>query len=73
MARKTIEVARLRDLVNTYNEQSSDLMVQERMAQNVLLEIVLGETGNYHGYQFLGVDYDQDPPFIPDESRRRYL
>ena len=67
MARKTIEVATIRDLVNTYNERSADHMAQERAALNTLLEIVLHDTGNYHGFEYL----DEDSEAYP-YSRRRY-
>lgn len=67
MARKTIEVDVIRDLVNRYNERSKDEQWAERSAVNTLLEIVLHDTGNYRGYEYLDADSEVAP-----HSRRRY-
>lgn len=76
MPRKTIPVARVKEIANNILANSTeDYPPESRLAIAGMLEIVLMETGNYHGYGYVpGVyDFDQDPPeLIGDESRRKY-
>ena len=63
--RKTIKVEALKDKVNAMLEKSDDARVEGREALAILLETVLMDTDNYHGYI-------QAQPVV-DDSRRRYF
>lgn len=51
--RKTIPVAKVKELVNNYLLNSADHNVGIRHGNALLLEQILHETGNYRGYGFL--------------------
>lgn len=53
MARKTIEVARIREKINYYLLHSSDENHRERKELAFFLGNILHETGNYKGYNYL--------------------
>lgn len=76
MPRKTIPVARVREIANNILANSTkDYPPESRLAIAGMLEIVLMETGNYHGFNHApGVyDFSKNPPeLIGDESRRVY-
>jgi len=76
MPRKTIPVERVKELVNGMLERSADdVSPDSRLMVASLLETILMETGNYHGFGYLPgvIDFDKNPPeVIGDESRRRY-
>jgi len=72
MARRTIEVAKLRDKVNEMiaysHEHHRTTAKQNRYALGTLLENVLMETGNYQGFRYL-----EDPEVVDyDKSARKY-
>jgi len=82
-ARKTITVESLRDKVNFMIEATPDDMTRERQALAMVLESVLHDTGNYHGFQYRDIDhstlsaegYPTDSHGgrgFGDETRRRY-
>jgi hypothetical protein len=88
MARKTIPVDRVREIANAMLADSIDDRAEGRTAIAVLLESILMETGNYHGFQNPGhpgpYDYDTDATdprwrwidangVAVDDSRRRYF
>ena len=62
--RKTIKVETLKAKVNAMLEKSDNDRVEGRQALAVLLETILMDTGNYHGYT---------GPQGSDDSRRRYF
>lgn len=73
MARKTIEIDRLRTMINTMLEQSKDELTEGRTALAGLLETALMETGNYKGFRYLQTEWDdQGLPHFGDETRRHY-
>lgn len=53
MARKTVEVERLRKFVNNFCRSSEAADVQMRQGMTFMLEEVLHETGNYRGFRYL--------------------
>ena len=83
-AKKTIAVERVKNLVNAYlkGENSS---TEGRRAVTALLEIILHETGNYNGFNYLewlsggSARWREDGcpsnthPYIGDESRVEYF
>ena len=83
--RKTIDIKRLIEIVNSRNEKST-CSAEIRAGWNDLIEQVLMETNNYEGFQYLrynevpvgalaGIEpgHDNGRPIIPDSSRRRYI
>jgi len=69
--RKNIGIARLVEIVNKRNVESH-CSREVRMGWNSLLEVVLHETGNYHGFGYLsnrdlpgqvtpGIRYEKGP------------
>lgn len=64
--RKTIEVDKVRRLANDYLTNSAPPNDRERAGVASLLEQILLETGNYHGYGYT-IDNWRD-----DETRRVY-
>ena len=83
MARKTIDVATLVNMVNTrlafegYSKQRDGESPEQTFRRGVasLLEQVLHATGNYNGFQYVHAGGEQVYPFVKgetDESRRRY-
>jgi hypothetical protein len=84
MARKTADVAGIRDAANTMLRDSddSDSAREGRIGISVLLERILHDTGNYHGFRYLPTDgrcYCGDEVFAHepqctgrDETRRAY-
>lgn len=50
MARKTIAVDDIRKMANSMLANSSDGAKEGRVGITVLLDKILMETGNYHGY-----------------------
>ena len=81
MARKTIEVAKVKDLINGMLANSTDDHVEGRRALALALESVLLETDNYHGFRYLASEYlpaaEQTYTQVLrdgyDDSRRRYF
>ena len=79
-ARKTVEVAAVRDRINNMIASSPDSYVAQREALALALECVLMDTGNYRGFSFLGSEYlpaeEQTLDNVLrdgyDGSRRRY-
>jgi len=51
--RKTIEVARIKEMANKFFKESADEMVDEREALKVFIDSILFETNNYHGFNML--------------------
>jgi hypothetical protein len=88
MPRKTIAVEEIREMVNRWlatpnailylraTGGETDLTPAQafRLGLCSLLEQVLMQTGNYHGfgYQEGVVDFSADPPAFGDETRRIY-
>jgi hypothetical protein len=80
MARKTIEVEKLKRWVNgRLDSPMTDKDGRWELAR--LLERVLHETGNYKGFGYLPSEYAEEPPFAPgtthlrpgyDDTRRSY-
>ena len=73
--RKTIEVEKVKSMVNHMLANSADDVTEGRIALAVLLERVLMETGNYHGYRHLRVDFEcriRRKVVYGDETRRVY-
>jgi len=80
--RKTIHVARVRELGNTYLRLSSTGDKEGRYGVVGLLEQVLMETDNYHGFNYLDSEFVADPSEVDpnarslrddyDDSRRKY-
>jgi hypothetical protein len=66
-SRKTVDVQFLKDKVNHYLAHSPNAHVGERDGNIMLLEMVLSETGNYHGFNYIG-GYREGM----DETRRFY-
>jgi len=84
MSKKTFKVAKLLNMVNNMN-QSEYGDASMRMGVNTVLENVLMDTGNYHGFLYLtsrdvpegakpGIIFGEDGSDnqYPDESRRCY-
>lgn len=74
-ARKTVPVEDVKTLANKMLANSADEVTQGREAIAVMLEHILMDTGNYHGFRYLpGVmDFSTDPPsVVGDETRRAY-
>lgn len=66
-SRKTVTVEALKDRVNGMLLNSRDDMRAERSALAVLLESVLMETGNYHGFRYRDGNNGET-----DDTRRAY-
>jgi len=56
MSRKTIKISFLIDHVNNFNATSADIYKDERGAKNSFLELILMESGNYNGFEYLTED-----------------
>lgn len=78
MARKTIPLADLVDRTNAMLRDSLPELHEGRISLCVLLESILQDAGQYHGFQFINDDGSTDlgpdyiPPDDPRHSRRRY-
>jgi hypothetical protein len=80
MARKTFDVAVLKDRVNALCDpkRCPVLSADDRKMAAAILSTVLHETGNYKGFMFLDVEHVTDDDgmivdsIIPDETARRY-
>ncbi len=59
-ARKTIKVQELKRLINDMIKGSVNEYKEGRIALAVLLETVLMDTGNYHGFRYLNPDDMKD-------------
>jgi len=76
--RKTIDVERVKEIVNNLLANSTeDVTPAERLTAAHVLETVLMETGNYHGFRYLPGVYAYDDvkltaTLVGDESRRQY-
>lgn len=79
--RKTVSVSWVAERINNllaYRVSLGDSIARltpeqaYRRGAASVLESILHETGNYHGFGYLDVDRTTDPPTIPDESRRQY-
>jgi hypothetical protein len=73
MARKTIQVAAVREKANHILAHSKDDMPLQRLGVAHMLEQILHMTDQYKGYTYLDMDHTTYPPTIPDETRRVYL
>jgi len=51
--RKTIEVERIKEKINSMILNSPDDMIREREALANFLSVILHETGNYKGFNYL--------------------
>jgi hypothetical protein len=74
VSRKTFSVDELRTHVNQ-RLANSVCSPKERIAMASVLEWVLMQTNNYHGFGYLNVispGNNIQPPVIDDESKRRY-
>ena len=80
--RKTIEVNKIIDFVNSRNKKST-CSKDTRIGWNELLEQIIMETDNYNGFRYLtfddvehgqlpGINYGRDKTTFPDDSRRQY-
>lgn len=67
MARKTVSLADLTKRVNHVLSATADDMTSDRIAVSVLLESVLMDAGNYHGFQFTDGEHGR-----LDDTRRAY-
>lgn len=54
--KKTIEVSRIKEMVNHYLKNSSKSEYAERLGECFLLEAILMETGNYKGFRYIETD-----------------
>ena len=54
--KKTIDVSRIKEMVNHYLEKSHRSEYAERLGECNLLEAILMETGNYKGFRYLETD-----------------
>jgi len=72
--RKTFRVEGFIVKVNTMIAATNDDMAAERLALATVLESVLIETGNYHGFNYLRSEWTEEGTLKPgaDLSRRRY-
>ena len=72
--RKTFRVEGFIVKVNTMIAATNDDMAAERLALATVLESVLLETGNYHGFNYLLTEWTEEGTLRPDadRSRRRY-
>lgn len=74
MARKTVNVEFVKERTNTFLATSDDSMAEMRKGMAALLESVLHETNNYHGFQYLSSELDNG--MLKDEydgTRRHYF
>lgn len=65
--RKTIEVERIKQMVNYYLKNSPTEEFAQREGEFQLLEAILSETGNYCGFRYL----ESDEPWNSG-TRREY-
>jgi hypothetical protein len=71
--RKTIDVECVKRIANNMLANSNPYLVESREAIAVLLEHVLMDTGNYHGYKHLSPNNDAtNIAGELDDSRRYY-
>ena len=54
--KKTIDVSRIKEMVNHYLKHSSKSEYAERLGECFLLEAILMETRNYKGFRYLETD-----------------
>jgi hypothetical protein len=66
--RKTVDVDRVREIANKMLADSADKCIDGRKAVATLLESILMDTGNYHGFRYI----DGTPVGAVDDTRRRY-
>jgi hypothetical protein len=66
--RKTIDVDRVREIANKMLSDSVDDRRDGRISVANMLETILMETGNYHGFRYI----DGTPTGVVDDSRRKY-
>jgi hypothetical protein len=77
-ARKTIDVATVRELANAMLANSVDDQTQGRTSIAVMLEHLLMDSGNYHGFRYVrrggeSVPYEaMQAGAWYDETRRAY-
>ena len=67
-ARKTIEVERIKQMVNYYLKNSPTDEALQREGECQLLEAILAETGNIRGFRYLETD-----EVSGSGTRREYL
>ena len=73
MARKTIEINEVKSIINGMLANSAADVAECRTAVSALLEHILMDTGNYHGFHYLDVKFNDDGTIADgDETRRRY-
>jgi hypothetical protein len=65
MARNTIKVDRIKEMVNYYNANAAGTP-DGRTAGNTILEVVLMECGQYKGFRYI------DPDAQPADDTKRY-
>lgn len=53
--RKTFEVKKLIKMINAFNERSDIDQDEARKTGNAILNSILHDTGNYHGFRYLNV------------------
>jgi hypothetical protein len=72
MARKTIEVEKVKAALNNYLSASPDDAVGQRIGIASALEHILHVTGNYHGFRYLHYVDSSRPNHRSDDETRRY-
>lgn len=87
MARKTIEIEKIKGRINDHLLHTKDECSRERQALMLFLENILHDTGNYRGFGYLnwkdmersasgstvGVNYDKNGDLLPyDEENQRF-
>ena len=73
MARKTIAVEDVKSAANGMLARSYETVKEGRIGVYVLLERILFDTGNYHGYKYISPDNDSSNIAGElDDTRRFY-
>ena len=72
--RKTFSVEGFTIKVNAMIAATPDDMAAQRLTLATVLEAVLFDTGNYHGFNYLRSEWTEEGTLKPDAdlSRRRY-
>jgi hypothetical protein len=72
-SRKTISVEAVKEIANGMLRDSIPEMKDGRIAVTVLIERVLMDTGNYHGYRYISpAGDDSNVGGVCDDTRRYY-
>lgn len=73
-ARKTFSVAEFLWMENYFLKHSDPEQIAERQATINTLNIILHKTGNYKGFNYLQISYNEEGlSVIPDETRVFYF